>query len=105
MNSPIFIFKLIGNYIGFIDNNKDIFSRDGIYLGWLEDNNVWGINGEYRGKLMKIGDSYYILRNLYVLPPTPKSPQVTPTVAPIPSPPPNVAGIVPPAPGMRDAFQ
>lgn len=98
----ISIFKTNGVYLGFIHENN-IFNRDGIYLGWLENQFAWGSDGQYRGQLKNIGDSSYILRNIYSAPPVPKTPRSIPTPPPIPNPPPNIAPISPDI-GLKDAF-
>jgi len=58
MKTPIY--KWSGNYWGFIYNGK-FFDKDSNYKGWIDDNNqVWDKNGKYLGELIQ---ENYILRN------------------------------------------
>lgn len=102
-----FIFKSSGHYLGFINDNGNIFSRDGVYLGWIEDEEktyVWDREGQFRGTTKEINaNSCYILRNVYSIPPVSKPPKPTPSTPPIPSPPPNIAPINLSI-GFKDAF-
>lgn len=88
-----YIFKSSGNYLGFISGNF-IFSRDGVYLGWVDENKyVWDTNGRYRGRLSAVGEFEYILRQQYTMPPVPRAPKATPPSPAIPPPVPNIPSI------------
>jgi len=98
-----YIFKSSGIYFGFIVNNY-LFSRDGVYLGWLENNLVWdGQTGQFRGELLKIGNYYYVVMNLYSLRPLPKKPIISPPPPTSPLPSGNINMINLPI-GFQDAF-
>ena len=74
-----YIFKSSGQYFGFVDkDNGNIFSWDGQYLGWVDGNYVWDTAGQFRGEIKEIAGHFYILKNMYVLPPLPKSPKLNP---------------------------
>jgi hypothetical protein len=80
-----FVFKSTGQYIGFVYNNN-LFTRDGIFSGWIDMNTsvVWNQFGHYKGKMTKIGDAFYILKNLFEIPPIPQSPKPPLTPPPLP---------------------
>jgi hypothetical protein len=92
-----------GHYLGFSELGN-LYSRDGQYLGWIEDDNtVWDKNGKYRGTITEIVGHRYILRSIFVLPPIPKPPKPAPNASVIPDPPPNVPPIKLDL-GYQDAF-
>ena len=54
MKKDNYIHLLNGQYFGFIRNNA-LFSRDGLYLGWVDDDDsVWNASGKYCGKVTKV---------------------------------------------------
>ena len=73
--NDIFIYRSNGQYLGFI-RNTNLYSRDGIYLGYLTDNYAWDTLGQYRGALKSLstpsGNKYFIIRNMYGIPPYPQ---------------------------------
>lgn len=103
-----FIFKSTGHYSGFIMLDGNIFSRDGVYLGWIEEEDgkyyAWDTEGQFRGILKEIDENRcYILKNIYSISPVPKQQKPIPSTPAIPAPPPNI----PPTSlsiGVRDAF-
>lgn len=72
-----FIFKISGQYFGFIDNGN-IFTWNGRYVGWLDGGYAWDVSGQFRGEIKKMNGHTYILRNKYALPPLPKEPKSNP---------------------------
>jgi len=97
------IYKSSGIYLGFIHNNY-LFSRDGIYLGWMNGQNyVWDTHGNYAGQLKQYNARNYIVRHVYNLAPVSKFPQPMPVTPALPNPPPNVPPIPLPI-GEQDAF-
>ena len=63
------IHLLNGKLLGFVIENQ-IHSRDGDYIGRVEENNTcWNVNGYFRGKLTEINGAYYILKEQFVLDP------------------------------------
>ena|SRR3989344_8621478 len=96
-----YIFWSNGNYLGFIDDSGNLFSRDGLYLGWVEGSLIWGgDDGQFRGQTW--GDKY-ILRNKYSITPIAKIPRTTPVTPVLPTPPANIAPTILPV-GFVDAF-
>jgi hypothetical protein len=73
------VFRWSGEYFGFIRDNN-FFDKDGIYLGWLEYERIWKIDGEFLGELI---DENYILRNKFDVPICCRVPR-TPPLRPIP---------------------
>lgn len=67
-----FIYKSSGQYFGFLERDN-VFSWDGKYLGWVDEDFVWDNLGQFRGELKKIKGKLYILKNMYALPPLPKT--------------------------------
>ena len=101
--NQIFIFRTNGFYLGFLQAGN-LFSRDGVYLGWLEGVFIWDASGQYRGQLVQIGGYYYILKNMYAVPPIPRVPRFA-TISPtLPPPPINGVPISPPI-GYKDGFE
>jgi hypothetical protein len=85
-----YIFKSSGQYLGFI-KNLNVYTWEGKYLGWIENNFVWDPNGQFKGKIMKLNEHNYILKNIYELPPLPKVPKLNPLpIIKIPTPLPNI---------------
>jgi hypothetical protein len=96
-------FKSTGQYLGFVFNDY-IFSRDGVYLGWLENNGlVWGADGQFRGVLIQRDGNYYVWRNQYTASPLPKSPRATPVAPSLPPPVSNINAFALPL-GYHDSF-
>jgi len=87
-----YILRSNGNYIGFIDNNN-IFSRDCLYLGWVEGNYVWDKNGNFRGILTEINGNQYVILNQLQIPPIPRIPRLQPLPPTPPMPAPNILPI------------
>ena len=86
-----------------IGNEYNIFSRDGIYLGWLENELVWDSRGNFRGQVNILNGNRYILKNSFSIPPIPRIPKIPP-ISPIPPVPPiNISPIMLPI-GYEDAF-
>jgi len=103
-----FIFKSTGHYLGFITIDGNILSRDGIYLGWIEEEDgkhyAWDAEGQFRGTLKEIDENRcYILKNIYSISPVPRKPKSMPSTPAIPAPPPNISPTPLPI-GIRDAF-
>src|SRR5260221_14280313 len=95
-----YIFWSNGKYLGFVDDGN-IFSRDGVFLGWIESNiHAWDSTGRYRGRRW---NARYIIVNTFVLAPVPRPPKSTPTPPPLPAPPANIPAIGLP-PGWKDSF-
>ncbi|OGI85845.1 hypothetical protein A3A05_02065 [Candidatus Nomurabacteria bacterium RIFCSPLOWO2_01_FULL_41_12] len=67
----MYIFRLSGEYIGFIKNNV-FYSTNGSYLGWVEDGHVWDKNGQYRGKLTILKGNNYITKDSFLVDPSPR---------------------------------
>lgn len=95
------IFRWNGQYAGF-QNNGFLFSPQGRYIGWIEDDgSVWSNNGQFFGELV---DGDYILKATNRVPPIPRIPRVPP-IPPIP--------LIPPIPripriprlGWHDPFE
>src|SRR5713226_8588006 len=87
------IYRSSGQYLGFMDSGK-IFSWDGKFLGWVEGAYVWDVSGQFKGEIKKINGHYYILKNMYALPPLPKVPKLNPLpVSSIPAPQSTIAPI------------
>ncbi|HET8669497.1 MAG TPA: hypothetical protein VFM05_02390 [Candidatus Saccharimonadales bacterium] len=101
--SPQYIHLANGNYLGFI-HNSNLFSRDGIYLGWVDhDGTVWDKNGHYRGKVTELNGGHYIFRHRFAVAPIPRVPKVRPATPAVPAPAANKAPIIIPLP-YEDAF-
>lgn len=98
-NNLRYLFKISGTYFGFI-HEANIFSRDGVYLGWIEGKYVWDSLGNFRGELY---DEKFILRNQLVIPASSRPPKPYPVVPPLPNPPPNITPYSPPI-GYTEAF-
>jgi len=77
----MYIYLMNGFYLGFISNGY-LYSRDGICLGWLEDEKfVWDLDGKFRGSLYEAKNKYhYIIKRRFGLPPLSR-----PNKGPIPS--------------------
>jgi len=105
-SKDIFIFKSNGNYLGFIRNDL-VYSRDGIYLGWVEqmekDQIVWDSEGKFRGLLLKRNGYCYILTRKFEMPPVSRTPKKTPSIQTPPDPPRNIPPISLPV-DLEDAF-
>ena len=102
MGDVTYIHKLDGNYLGFIYDGI-LFSRDGVNLGWMENDLVWDTTGKFRGVLIKVGSNNYILRNILSLPPLPRTPKTVITPKQVFPPVPNISAISPNI-GFQDAF-
>jgi len=106
MIQVIFIFKSDGKNLGFIRDNY-VFSRDGIYLGWVEkkeeNNLVWDVEGKYRGVLREDKGNYYILTKKFEISPISRIPKKVPNISLPPDPPKNIPPIVLPV-DAEDAF-
>ena len=90
---PDYIYKSSGQYLGFMDGGN-IFSWDGKFLGWVEGGYVWDVSGQFKGQIKQIDGHYYVLKNMYALPPLPKMPKINPLpVISIPAPQPIIAPI------------
>jgi len=100
-----YIFKSSWQYLGFIKNGN-IFSWNGQYLGWIESGYVWDVSGQFKGEIKEINGHSYILRNMYVLPPLPKTPKGHASDEPLPAVPPqmNITPISSPEIGWVDGF-
>jgi hypothetical protein len=70
----MYIFKLSGKYTGFI-KDANLYSVDGDYLGWVENEHVWDKNGNYRGKINNIEGHSYILKDSFLVDPSPRPPK------------------------------
>jgi hypothetical protein len=101
--SYTYVYKTNGFYLGFISGGN-LFSRDGVYLGWVEENFVWDAQGQFRGELSVLGDNYYILKNMFAVPPIPKIPKPSSSVPILPNPPANIAPVIIPQVGVQDGF-
>lgn len=89
----IYVHRTTGTYLGFINDDR-LFSRDGVYLAWLEGNIVWdGATGEFKGKLYEIDGHHYILRNKFTVNPIPKVPKIPPLIPAVPPPVANIPSI------------
>jgi hypothetical protein len=81
MKTPIY--NWAGNYWGFIYNER-LFDKEANYKGWIDDNNqVWDKNGEYLGEIVQ---ENYILRNTNKMEPMSRMAKMEPMepMAPIP---------------------
>src|SRR5262245_5174128 len=79
--TPLFTWS--GKYVGF-HNGKNLFSADGQYLGWLdEDARVWKASGEFAGELI---EENYVLRREHTRLPTAKMPHTLPMRPELPAP-------------------
>lgn len=94
-----FIFKSNGVYIGFISTGS-LFSRDGEYWGWVENNYVWDSRGNFRGQ---IWNSKYIIFNQFAVSPVPRLPKLPPSTPVLPQPPINLSPVTLPT-GWSDSF-
>ncbi|MEK7613802.1 MAG: 4-fold beta flower protein [Patescibacteria group bacterium] len=94
------IFRSNGIYIGFISSDGILFSRDGEYLGWVEDDFVWDSKGKFRGQLW---NNRYIILNKFAVSPIPRTPRLAPLNPIIPPPPVNIPAVALPT-GWSDAF-
>lgn len=92
------IFRSDGRYLGFIKDDF-LYSRDGIYLGWIEGQIAWDKNGNFRGVLI----DKYILLDKYTIPPTTRTPKISPNVMAPTNPPANIPPVNPPT-GLIDGF-
>jgi hypothetical protein len=93
------IFKSNGIYIGFIFNGV-LFSRDGEYWGWVEDNFVWDSRGNFKGQ---IWNQQYIIFNKFAVSPIPRMPRPAPPTPVLPLPQANIPAVALPT-GWVDAF-
>lgn len=78
------LFRWSGEYVGFICN-RNIFDSESNYLGWVEnDDSVWSRNGNFVGQLI---DDHYILKYTMRIDPIPRIPHIPPIppIPPIPS--------------------
>lgn len=99
----IYLYKLNGNYLGYINSNN-IFSRDGVFLGWIDERNLaWDGSGKFRGELKEINNNNYILLNTFTIPPIPRIPKIPPTPPTPPIPPINAFPVFAPI-GYVDGF-
>ncbi|MFH0833962.1 MAG: hypothetical protein V2A63_01055 [Patescibacteria group bacterium] len=99
----LFIFRSNGNYIGFV-RDSTIFSRDGVYLGWIENNRfVWDSNGRFGGVLQEFNGNKYIFINKLSVMPFSRPARPTPSTVSIPNPPANIPKIDLPI-GYTDTF-
>jgi len=73
------IFRWTGEYFGFIVN-KNLLDINGTYLGWIEDDQVWGSDVVYLGEVV---EENYILRRAVMIPRIPRIPRIPP-IPPIP---------------------
>lgn len=107
MPQDIFIFKSDGKYLGFIRDNS-VYSRDGVYWGWLEtveaNKVVWDSEGKYRGILVEEKGNYYILTRKFEILPVSRTPKKAPNVSVTPDPPRNIQPIPLPV-DLEDAFK
>lgn len=94
-----YLFKTNGLYTGFI-HDGNIFSRDGVYIGWLDGKYVWDSAGNFRGELH---DDKFILKNQLIIPASSRPSKAPPLVPQLPNPAPNILPYVPPV-GFTDAF-
>ena len=74
-NRPIY--RSSGFYFGFIRNGQ-VFSRDGIALGWVEGRYVWDYSGRFKGIITEMNSNLYILVNKFTLFPAQRSPRAVP---------------------------
>ena len=95
------IFRADGRYLGFIKDNF-LYSRDWIYMGWLDGQFVWDKGGFFRGTMCSINGNNYILADKYTIPPTQRTPRISESIS-ASTPPPNIAPITLPT-GEVDAF-
>ena len=102
MDDVVYIYKSIGQYFGFIIGDN-LFSRDGVYSGWLEESYIWDSRGQFRGELKAINNNHYILKNMFAVPPIPKIPKPAPPTPILPAPKANIPPITPPI-GYKDGF-
>jgi hypothetical protein len=69
------LFAWSGEYVGFVRNGR-MFSREGNYFGWIdEDRRVWSSSGAYMGNYV---DGGYVLRNRLKIAPVNRVPKVAP---------------------------
>ena len=70
---PIHLFN--GILLGYIIGNQ-IHSRDGEYIGYVEENDTcWNDRGHFRGKIKEIDGNYYIVREMFKLLPNGRGPR------------------------------
>ncbi|MEK7625784.1 MAG: 4-fold beta flower protein [Patescibacteria group bacterium] len=99
-----YIHQANGFYFGFI-SNESLFSRDGAYLGWVEnDSSVWDKHGRYRGHIITINNANYIFRPRFTVSPIPKVPKVEPVRPVLPQPAMNLMPIIIPL-SHEEAFK
>lgn len=97
------IYKSSGQYIGFIVQDN-IFRWDGMYLGWIDNQKyIWDRNGNFRGKLSLQNGNYYALRNTFQVPPVSRAPRAVPT-SPVPPTPSSAVQPVQLPMGVEDSF-
>ena len=87
------VFQSSGQHLGFTREDGYIFSRDGAYLGWLEEGFAWDTEGQFRGQVFDINGNRYILRNIYSVSPIPRTPKPAPPMAQVPPPLPAIPPI------------
>ena len=78
------IYRWNGRYFGFVRGDC-LFSSGGEYLGWIDDDGqVWRADGRYLGE---IADQSYVLRRTSMVRPVNRVPRVHPVrpVRPVPS--------------------
>jgi len=101
-NTATYIHRSNGIYLGFVKDDN-LFSRDGVYMGWLESDFVWDSRGQFRGVVLKIGDVNYMVMDRFVMSPPQRSAKPIPSTPVVPNPPPNIQPIELPV-KLRDAF-
>lgn len=99
----IYIFKSNGFYFAFVANGN-LYSRDGVYLGWTEGKVVWDKSGRFRGIITKLNDRHYIIFNQLTMPPVMRTPKPTAMEVTPPTPVSNIAPISLPI-TYSDAFE
>jgi hypothetical protein len=73
--NELFIYKSNGQYMGFARYNN-LYTRDGIYLGYIKGNFAWDAQGQFRGSLTPIetqqGTKIFVIKNMFAINPYPQ---------------------------------
>ena len=85
MKEPIYRWN--GEYFGFLYNGR-LFDKHSIYLGWVDENEVWKKDGTYLGEII---DGSYILRRTSIATRAIRAIRATPATPAIPASKANIA--------------
>jgi hypothetical protein len=102
MGNEKYLFRSNGQYLGFISSDN-IYSRDGIFLGWMEGNIAWDFQGKFRGILFPRNNFNYIIRDRLTIPPVSRTPKTAPNLSTLPQPQANISPTTLPV-GFEDSF-